>query len=223
MRIHVHAACVAAFAVIIGQASLLWANDQPGPPEKRAVLVGINDYSASRLPAANLPTRDRDWQDLGGAVMDVEILRELLVSRYGFQRSNIVTLTDQAATRAGILDALDQHLVKRSKKNDVVLFYYSGHGSQGRNSLSDETDKMDESIVPADSRVGASDIRDKELRHIFNGLLDRGARLTLILDSCHRGSGRRGSDGGLRPRSVEPDLRDVADRSSPGPRPENRG
>ena len=225
MKIHAPFACVAVFAALVSRQSLLFANDAAAPSEKRAVLVGINDYSASHIlpPAAALPPPDRAWQNLDGAVNDVEVLRALLVHRYGFAPANVVVLTDQQATRAAILGALEQHLVRPSKTNDVALFYYSGHGAQVRNSLSDEPDKMDESLVPADSRAGAGDIRDKELRRIFNHILDRGARLTVVLDSCHSGSGGRGFDAGLRRRSVKPDLRDVADGANPGPRPENRG
>lgn len=224
MRIHVRAAWVAAFAVFISRAPRLAANDQVLAPVKHAVLVGINDYTASHLPepdTASVP--DRDWEDLQGAATDVGILRELLISRYGFEPANIITLTDQQATRAAILDALDRNLSRPSKKDDVAFFYYSGHGSQVANSRSDEPDHMDESLVPADSRRGAADIRDKELRRLFNGILNRGTRLTVVFDSCHSGSGARGFDAGLRPRSVRPDLRDVADASDPGPRPENRG
>lgn len=225
MRIHVRAAvCVAALVVFIACAPRLAANDQAGTPVKRAVLVGINDYTASSFPAPDTaPLPDRDWEDLQGAVTDVGILRELLISQYGFEPANIITLTDQQATGAAILDALEQHLLRPSKKDDIAFFYYSGHGSQVADSLSDEPDCLDESLVPADSRAGGADIRDKELRRIFNRILDRGVRVTVVFDSCHSGSGVRGFDAGLRPRSVRPDLRDVADGLNAGPRPEDRG
>jgi hypothetical protein len=193
---------------------------------KRAVLVGINDYTASHLvaaPGTPPPSDGREWEDLEGAVTDVGILREMLVKRYSFDPANIVTLVDQQATRAAILDALAGNLLQPSKSDDVVLFYYSGHGSQVANSCSDELDLRDESIIPADSRLGVPDIRDKELRRLFNAILDRGTRLTIIVDSCHSGSGVRGFDAGQHPRSVKPDLRDVADAADAGPRPENRG
>lgn len=180
--------------------------------ERRALLIGINDYTASQRMFPN-----RDWKNLHGAVNDVEAMREMLAARYGFADRDIVTLTDQRATREAILQLLEQHLVKPAAKDDVLLFYYAGHGSQVRNSLSDEADRMDESIVPADAR----DIRDKELRARFNAILDRGARLTVILDNCHSGSGARGLERfGLR--GVRPDLRDVADVARV-PRPEDRG
>ncbi len=196
---------------------------QAQPGRRRALLIGINDYSASRLPAMprGAPV-DRAWSSLDGAVNDVDIMRGLLVALYGFKRADIVTLTDQQATRDAILRGLQKHLLAGAQKGDVVFFYFSGHGSQVRNSLSKEADRLDESLVPADSRRGAEDLRDKELLPFFNGILDRGARLTIVLDTCHSGSGARGLDGGLHYRAIKPEPRDVADPST-GPRPEQRG
>lgn len=188
----------------------------------RALLVGINDYTASRLgtPAPGLP--QRGWATLTGAVNDVEILKQMLVLVYRVDPREIVALTDQTATRDAILQAL-QNLAATAARGDIILFYFAGHGSQVKNSLSDERDKLDESIVPADSRLGVDDIRDKELRPHFNRILDAGARLTVILDNCYSGSGARGLAIGAQARGVNPDLRDVADGARYGPRPENRG
>jgi len=190
---------------------------------KRALLIGINDYSASTLRMASSPPPGaRVWQNLEGTLHDVELMHAVIVgSRYGFKGDDVVVLTDQKATRSAILCEL-QRLETSVRKDDVVLFYYSGHGSQVRNSRSAEWDKLDESIVPADSRVGANDIRDKELREVFNKILDRGAKVTIVLDTCHSGSGVRGLDSGRRARVVSEDPRDVADPST-GPRPEDRG
>lgn len=192
---------------------------------RRAVLVGINDYTASHLSARRPQPAPpaRDWPNLAGAVNDVAAMKEMLGLLYDFEERDIVTLTDQTATRAAILQTLEQHLAKPAAKGDVLLFYFAGHGSQVANSLSDEPDKLDESIVPADSRLGSRDIRDKELRALFNRILDRGARLTVILDNCHSGSGARGLSTGARPRGIRADRRDIADRTPAGPRPEDRG
>lgn len=206
-----------------GFAVLLAASLHAEGLRKRALLIGINDYSASRLhisESAAIPARS--WSNLDGAVNDVRLMGDLLVALQGFDRRDIVTLTDQQATRAAIMQAIDRHLLAPAKKDDILFFYYSGHGSQVRNTRSTEDDRLDESLVPADSRIGAPDIRDKELRTAFNRILDRGARLTVVLDACHSGSGARGLDGGLKQRSVSPDLRDVADPST-GPEPEDRG
>ncbi len=190
----------------------------------RALLIGINDYSAREIRTRpQPPAPGREWPDLAGAVNDVKALREILIDVYGFHPGDIVTLTDQTATRDAILHSIEQHLVAPAAKDDVELFYFAGHGSQVRNSKSDEPDALDESLIPADSRLGAPDIRDKELRRIFNRILDRGARLTILLDNCFSGSGARGFSPGFGTRGVKPDLRDLRDATDYGPRPEHRG
>jgi hypothetical protein len=187
---------------------------------KRALLIGINDYSATHI-GRNDKLPQRDWPTLRGAVNDVQYLQQML-PLYGFASKDIVVLTDQNATRNAITSAIDNHLTKPVRKDDVVFFYFAGHGSQVRNSSSDEPDRLDESIVPADSRAGARDITDKELRSVFNRILDRGARLTIMLDHCHSGSGARGLASGAHSRGIRPDPRDLAQRTAAGPRLEDR-
>lgn len=202
---------------------LATASGVAAPGRRRALLIGINDYSASKLDGprdAGIPKRD--WTNLDGAVNDVRLVREILIARHGFAPRDIVMLTDQQATRAAILGALEKHLLRPAREGDVLLFYYSGHGSQVRNSLSSEADKLDESLVPADSRRGARDIRDKEWSLAFNRMLERGARLTVVFDACHSGSGARGLSGGLRHRGIAPDMHDAGDATNV-PRPEDRG
>ncbi|HYR29741.1 MAG TPA: caspase family protein [Thermoanaerobaculia bacterium] len=189
--------------------ALLLLATPAGAATRRALLIGINDYSLST----------EGWPNLSGTLNDVKTLQEMLVGLYGFQQRDIVTITDKRATRTAIVKAIED-LAAKSGKGDVVFFYYAGHGSQIVNTKSDEPDQRDETIVPADSRVDARDIRDKELRPLFNRILDRGARLTIVLDACHSASGARAY---AQSRGVRPDLRDLADGKSYGPRPEDRG
>jgi hypothetical protein len=191
-------------------------------PARRAVLIGIDDYTASTLPVVNATRQHAGWPDLRGAANDVRILNDMLVLRYGFERKNIITLTNQQATRTAILRAIEQHLVRPSRRGDVVFYYFAGHGAQVPNAASDEPDRLDESIVPADSRRGAEDIRDKELRPLFNRILERGAHLTLLLDHCHSGGGFRGLPNGARPRGIAP-APPIVDKTNYGPRPDRRG
>ncbi|HEX7181352.1 MAG TPA: caspase family protein [Thermoanaerobaculia bacterium] len=192
---------------------------------RRALLVGINDYSASRLPPAppGRPPGRRSVPNLSGAVNDVQAMREMLLALYGFAQEDIFVLTDQAATRQAILQAIEQRLIEPSGPGDIAFFYFSGHGSQAMSTRADEPDRKDETIVPADSVRGAWDLRDKELRLLFNRILDRRAHLTIALDSCHSGSGARGLLVGARFRSAEPDPRDLHAGSPAAPPPEDRG
>jgi len=81
---------------------------------KLALLVGINEYSR------NL--------GLTGCLTDVELQKELLIERFGFQASDIITLTNKEATRENIETAFVEHLTQQAKSNDVVVFHFSGYG-----------------------------------------------------------------------------------------------
>lgn len=145
---------------------------------KRALLIGINDYRA--VPG------------LQGSVNDVQTMREVLVKRWGFPEANIKVLTDAAATRAGILAALED-LVRTTGPNDTVYFHYSGHGSQVEDQNGDEADGLDETIVPVDGRSpGIADILDDQLDAIFARLKTHNA--VIVLDSCHSGTATRAFD-----------------------------
>ncbi len=203
---------------------------------RRAVLVGINTYKpegavvphaaqAQDAVAARpvKPAARGSWRNLDGCLNDVDAMHDVLIARYGFAPANVVVLKDTEATRERIFSTIRERLVNGASPGDEVLFFYAGHGSQVTNSKSSEPDKKDETTVPADAYSGAPDIRDKEIKKIFNEVLDKGVKLTLIFDCCHSGSIARGLPGPEKIRFLEPDPRDVADPSSPEPPPEERG
>ncbi|MGB3614847.1 MAG: caspase family protein [Elainellaceae cyanobacterium] len=93
-------------------------------PRKLALLVGINQYPEDVCDCSAF-----HGSALQGAVTDVELQRELLVHRFGFQASDVLALTDQQATRDGIESAFMSHLVDQARPGDVVVFHFSGLGS----------------------------------------------------------------------------------------------
>jgi hypothetical protein len=177
---------------------------------RRAVIVGINRYDAVTDPVGRQFTSTRRITNLNGAVNDATAMRDVLVSRFGFPAANTTLLTDGAATRDGIVGAVTAMLAQ-AQAGDVVVFYYAGHGSQRRNSLSPSPNKLDQTIVVADANIGAFDIRDKELARLFNPFLDKGVELVLIFDSCHSGSITRGALSQAVERWSAVDERDAAD------------
>jgi Caspase domain len=92
---------------------------------KLALLVGINQYPeqvCDYLPAKGTA--------LTGCLTDVALQQELLLHRFGFLPSDILTLTDQQATKQAIVDAFQSHLAQQARLGDVVVFHFSGLGSQ---------------------------------------------------------------------------------------------
>ncbi|UCE04056.1 MAG: caspase family protein [Candidatus Latescibacterota bacterium] len=172
---------------------------------RRALLVGIDEYEV-----AEPTSQEREWINLSGAVNDVEAIYSILVGRHAFKREHVRVLRNSEATREAILRSFIECLIDSASAGDVCVFYYAGHGSQVKNSNSPEPDKMDESIVPADANRGAQDIRDKELKRMFNDVLDKGAILTAFLDACHSTSMQRGLPNFARSRSLRPSNTDIA-------------
>ncbi|HIK32258.1 MAG TPA: caspase family protein [Oscillatoriales cyanobacterium M59_W2019_021] len=112
---------------------------------KLALLVGIDQYPETIYGSGNLP--------LTGCATDVRLLREVLVHRFGFQPDDILTLTDDRATRSQIETAWVEHLQNRAKADDVVVFHFSGYGSRAK--LSDSADSWQNTLIPVDG--GASE------------------------------------------------------------------
>lgn len=155
---------------------------QPGVPlqeqhspttmNKRAVLVGINTYRAPINP-------------LRGCINDVLQLRDVLQQHHGFREDNVALLVDEDATREGILVSLDW-LVRGAESGDVLVFHYSGHGSQVDDDGSDEWECRDEILIPYDHDWD-NPLRDDDLKAKFDQV-PLGANLTVISDSCHSGT-----------------------------------
>ncbi len=169
---------------------------------KLALLVGIDDY--------------KYISDLRGTVNDVKNMKALLVESFGFpdDEQHIRVLTNSEATRDAIINAIEEHLIAKATKDSIVVFHYSGHGSQLKDPEGgDETDGWDETLVAYDSGHADPhpnrDITDDEINELLQKLTDKTPNVTLIFDSCHSGTASRGS--GLA-RTAAPDMRPAPKR-----------
>lgn len=143
---------------------------------KRALLVGIN-YKG--VPGAAL----------NGCINDIVNISEVLVQSYDYDVKNIRLLRDDVRhapslpTRANILSNLSA-LVAQSANLEEIWFHYSGHGSQIRDVSGDESDRLDEVLVPIDFRRSGFIVDDE----IFTIVRNSKCKTILIFDSCHSGS-----------------------------------
>ena len=85
---------------------------------------------------------------------------------------------------------------KEQGKEAVILYYFCGHGSQypDQPENKDENDGKDETFVAYDSRSTDFDILDDELDDLKFELRPFTSNTTLILESCHSGTGSRGDE-----------------------------
>lgn len=182
------------------------ANDamQEKEAPKYALLIGINQYKVYK---------EDKIRDLRGTNNDVEMVKNLLTGTYRFKyqknspSSPVKVLLNSEATQTGIRDAFrkqlidnaknyyDQMAVKDPKKGATIVFYYSGHGSKLADQNGDESDDIDETIVPHDSTTNVEtqkDIRDDEFDTWFKELKTYTGNITFIFDSCYSGTVTRG-------------------------------
>ena len=190
-------------------ASLKYQQAQSGS-RKLALLIGINRY----------PYQD----NLDGCLMDVELQKELLIHRFGFNPSDILTLCDRQATRENIETAFIEHLTKQAKADDVVVFHFSGYGGQIKMPLASEaeankeTDNSDgfrlvNSYVPVDGLASskknlfANNILQETLLILAQTLST--SKCTFVLDTSFNQT-LRSQHSSLKVRSVA----QVADNAS---------
>ncbi len=151
-----------------------------------ALLIGIDNYPPPLPP-------------LKGCGNDIAIMQNLLntLQTIGSQDfvKNIVVLTNEGATKQAIITAIKTTFAT-AKADDILLFYFSGHGARERAERAVwQTDYL-EGFVCYDSKTKGL-LSDKEFRYLMYPYFNIVKHSVVITDCCHAGSITR-SD--LKPR-----------------------
>jgi hypothetical protein len=151
-----------------------------------ALLVGIDQYQY--IP------------NLGGCKADIQKVSNYL--QESAQSSGFTylphTVFDDQATRAGLIQAFETHLIAQAKKGDIAMIYYSGHGAQeeaGELFKDSEHDGKLEGWVCHDTGKDQETTEpllvDKELRYLLHRLAQAEPDIIFISDSCHSNDNTR--------------------------------
>ena len=139
---------------------------------KRAVLVGINNYSQSNAT-------------LRGCINDITMMNTMLIRNFGFDATNIRMLVDAKATKPNVLEKL-RWLVADAEPGDVLVFHYSGHGSLI--TLKDERGQIIDRQQPIICTYELNWSDPLTFREVGKVLVaPEGVNITSILDCCHSG------------------------------------
>ena len=171
--------------------SLLFISTTNLYASKRALLVGISDYL--KLPSEKSSSK-HNLKDLRGAPNDIRLMKQIF-QKYGFSKKDIKVLFNSQATMQNISYEFRKWLIKGTKPGDLVVFYFTGHGSQIPDQNGDETDGKDEVLLPynADPETGYNIIVDDLLGSWLRQL--KGREVVAIIDSCYSGGAIRGIRG----------------------------
>ena len=108
-------------------------------PRRVGVCVGISKFKDSRI--RQLHVCHRDAEQMAAALKD----------RCGLEQ--VTLLTNEKATLKAIRKAIFEDLPKETRPGDMVVLYFSCHGGRCPDTNGDETDGLDEYLVPVRRRV----------------------------------------------------------------------
>ncbi|KIY72176.1 hypothetical protein CYLTODRAFT_418153 [Cylindrobasidium torrendii FP15055 ss-10] len=151
-----------------------------------AVVIGINEYKNNLASS---------FTNLRGCVSDANDMSKFLQHSLGVPRDQITNLRNSEATRHDIITAIKKLANDtRIEWGDPILIYYAGHGAEAK----DENNQPIQMLLPYDFMPETTDdpcaqgIHDYDLGRYLGHIAHRkGDNITVILDSCHSGSGTR--------------------------------
>ena len=82
------------------------------------LIIGIDKY--------------KEVSPLHNAVKDSKAVCDVLIAQYAFEKSDLIELYNENATRENIIEAFDE-LSEKITQDDNLLIYYAGHGYYRRN------------------------------------------------------------------------------------------
>jgi len=159
-------------------------------PRRMALLVGISEFDDPHWRGLRYPAKDAT--DLAAAMLDP--------ARGRFDQVRVLTRPEET-TRAAILAALRELRKQAHRPDDVVVVYFSAHGTLAR----DATGELRRFLVTRDASyraIAQTALSMDMLKAEFDALSSR--RRLLVLASCHSGNGKS-----LLPKELEKELSGV--------------
>lgn len=164
---------------------------------KKALLFGIDKYDVPPgVKVKKWESMYSSWMNLAGCVNDVDTLRKALVSYNSFNPANILSVTDDDATRDKMLASFSR-FSGSLQKGDFVFLHFSGSGNLVQE-MNDSLRKYEGLVLacrdanyPRDTGfVNANYIYQFQLAEFFNTIkkkIGKTGQLVISMDVCHSG------------------------------------
>jgi len=142
---------------------------------KKALILGLN-YKNSKY-------------ELNGCISDANNMYNFLTNNCLFNSKNIKILTDDTKNKPTLsnIKKYIKWLVSDVLPGDILVFTYSGHGSNIKDKTNDETDGSDEVLVPLDIDNKGFLTDDWLFKNLVQKV-PKGVTLWCFFDCCNSGT-----------------------------------
>ena len=143
---------------------------------KRALIIGISDYSSSDLT-------------LKYADDDAILFKNYLTKIEKVKEENIALLINEKATSFNILNEL-QNLISSTEENDIVYLFFAGHGDVvDKDNVKEQLGFLLAYDVNQNREFYGTQgvIPFKDISLTVNTIASKDAKITLVLDACRSG------------------------------------
>ena len=137
-----------------------------------ALVIGVGKYQ--HMSQHNVPIAARDAQAVAAALQNPAVC--------GYPGEQVLTLTDENASRVAVLAALDSLSAKLTAESTLLLFFvgHGVYGTDGNYYLTTHDSQLQGKQVKAGTGVSEAELLDK-LRQI------KAKRMLLVINACHSG------------------------------------
>jgi len=166
-----------------------------------AVVIGVGDYDNKSVPKLRSDA-------------DADAMYRLLTTRAGYERENVLLLTDKAPekpTLENIRLALGDFLPRKTARDDMVLVYYAGYGAADVDATRKDPDGFAKYLIPRNVKpesLRATAFALDELPAMLARI--PAARVVLLLDTSYSGAagGRTLVSANARPHELSEQFLD---------------
>jgi tetratricopeptide (TPR) repeat protein/uncharacterized caspase-like protein len=153
--------------------------------DKWAMVIGVSKFLDPTIPTLHYASKDaKDFADF-------------LIKNENFAPDHVRVLLDAKATRDEIVTELEDTFLPRVvKPDDLVVFFFSSHGSPAGRTYNNENFLI--SYDTKKTRLLSTGIEMQELTRIIREKC-KADRILIVMDACHSGGGADGakeSEGG---------------------------
>ena len=149
----------------------------PQRPDRWAVLIGVEDYEDPKINKLNY------------SMDDVESIKKALIEDNGYDPDKVIVLGNKDATISKVRATLGSELPSKVAEQDMVMIYFSGHGSAEVSARARSEDGTEKYMLLADTRIDnlyGTAIPMSELGRMFSRI--KANKVLFLMDSCYSGA-----------------------------------